>query len=421
MLRSFRRGFRRLPAATFAADFNHHQAGVARLNHGSFGAAPIPVLRAEGDHRATWLANPDALYFDDKGLDSQIADAADAAAAVLNAPIGSVALLENATVCTAIILQRWAEHFRQRGSSSRPGDGVLLLDVCYKAVLYASQAIIEPAGGRTVLSPTPFPGTTHDAVLKSLDATLRAEKPRFALLDHVSSQPALVLPIKEMVALCREHGVAEVAVDAAHAVGMLERADHDVTEIGADFYYCNLHKWAFAPPTVAALHGTAEVLEGTKHIVPSWHVGGGLLRESRWSGTRNYASFQSVPEALDYLEAWRSVDGLTATEYNTQGWREAAARLCDAWQVDLPASSECSAAMGMVPLPRTLDLSNDKPGQPSAGVRATLRDRYQVEAAVGGFGDLGGFLRLSHAVYTTDGDLDRLRDAVLDLTRSSAP
>jgi selenocysteine lyase/cysteine desulfurase len=47
-------------------------------------------------------------------------------------------------------------------------------------------------------------------------------------------------------------------------------------------------------------------------------------------------------------------------------------------------------------------------------VRSRLRDHYGVEAAIGGFPD-GGFLRLSHAVYTSDDDIERLRDAVLEL------
>jgi selenocysteine lyase/cysteine desulfurase len=68
-------------------------------------------------------------------------------------------------------------------------------------------------------------------------------------------------------------------------------------------------------------------------------------------------------------------------------------------------------------LPPSLDLSNDRPGQPSAGVRQTLRDEFGIEAAVGGFGDHGGFLRLSHAVYNEDGDFERLRDAVSELVR----
>ena len=57
-------------------------------------------------------------------------------------------------------------------------------------------------------------------------------------------------------------------------------------------------------------------------------------------------------------------------------------------------------------------------GRPSTGpgVRSTLRDEYSIEAAVGGFGDKGGFLRLSHAVYNNDEEFERLRDAVSELS-----
>ena len=54
------------------------------------------------------------------------------------------------------------------------------------------------------------------------------------------------------------------------------------------------------------------------------------------------------------------------------------------------------------------------PAAPDTLVDFHTGDGYGVEAAVGGFPD-GGFLRLSHAVYTSDDDVERLRDAVLEL------
>ena len=193
--------FRRLAAPCHASDFAHHAPGVVRLNNGSFGSSPRPVLTAEAEHRERWRANPDGHYFGvgSTSLDSGVAAAAEAAGAALSAPAKSVALVENATICTAIIGQRWARLLRERAasrSSGGGGSGILLLDVCYKAVGYALAQICEPAGAQLHYAHVPFPDTSVEAVLSNLEQALRTHSPRFAMLDHVSSQPALVLPAR---------------------------------------------------------------------------------------------------------------------------------------------------------------------------------------------------------------------------------
>ena len=52
----------RAAAPAFANDFDHHAPGIARMNHGSFGSPPAPVLRATEEIRRRWLAHPDAEY-----------------------------------------------------------------------------------------------------------------------------------------------------------------------------------------------------------------------------------------------------------------------------------------------------------------------------------------------------------------------
>jgi len=306
-------------------DFSHHAPGIARLNNGSFGAAPQPVLKAEMAHRSWWRANPDAAYFGigSSSLDARLAAAADAAAVAIGAPAGSVALVENATVATAIIASRWAKALREGRHERR---SVLLLDVCYKAAAYSVRDICGAAGGALTFASVPFPDTTTESILKSLDGTLAATRPRFAMLDHVSSQPAIVMPLREMIALCRAHDVEEVAVDGAHGLGLVEAVD--VSALGADFYFTNLHKHAFVPGTATVLHvATDTARASTAHIAPSWHSGQGVITEARWPGTRDFASLLAVPEALEYLATWRSVDALNAPTYNARGWQDAAAQL----------------------------------------------------------------------------------------------
>ena len=387
--------FTRRSAAKFANDFDHHALGVARLNHGSFGATPKPVLAAVETCRARWLAQPDDEYFSG-ALDAELQAATAAAAGAIGAPVAETALVENATVAAAIVFRRWSQL-----------DGTVLLPAnAYGGVKASALAAFGPQ--RVKEWPFPFPGTSHELVLDWLDQALKQHDPRYVLLDHISSQPAVVCPVAEMVALCRRRGVAEVAVDGAHALGQVPV---DVDAIGADYSFSNLHKWAFAAPTATVLHSLREL----QHVVPSWGAGD-FATESRWTGTRDYAAMRAVPAALAYLRDWRSADDLAAPEFNRVGLRRAVDELSAAWSVDAAYHKECLGSMGMVRLPAGLDLSKDVPGQPVGpdSVRSRLRDRYGVEAAVGGFPD-GGFLRLSHAVYTSDDDLERLRDAVLEL------
>ena len=38
-----------------------------------------------------------------------------------------------------------------------------------------------------------------------------------------------------------------------------------------------------------------------------------------------------------------------------------------------------------------------------------------LQAALGGFGSRGNFVRLSHGVYNSTQDIEKLRDAILDI------
>ena len=226
-------------------EFAHLTPLRARLNHGSFGAAPRSVLRAQTALRDEWLAHPDHFYFSGR-LGHELENATAAAARAAGAAADRTVLVENASVAAAIVFNRWA-WLLQQGRHAKPGDAVAMLEWRYGACENILRATVGRAGARLVPVPMPFPLEREYDVLRSLDAVLTRERPKFVLLDHVTSQPAARLPVKAMVELCRRHGVLEVAVDGAHGVGCLDLTSaasvDGPTCVGADWWFSNLHKW----------------------------------------------------------------------------------------------------------------------------------------------------------------------------------
>ena len=417
-----RRFFASHPAAHTATDFAHHKK-TARLNHGSFGATPRPVLEAQDEFRRQWLAQPDEMYFSGE-LHERMRQAAIAGATTLSPSTtlctDEICLLENATVATCAVAYHWSKMIQT-------GDVIVYLDVAYRACIHILKEYCERVGAKLVPLTIPFPATTEQEILSSLRAQLeslveRKLKPKFAFLDHVSSQPSILLPIAAIIRLVRQYGDGahnrrvQVCVDAAHAVGSVQNLD--ITQYDCDYYYSNLHKWGFAPPT-ASIFWARSATE-MRHPITSWAWGQGLAADALFTGTRDYSAMAAVPVAVDYLRSWRSSDGQTSSQYCHRRVLEAAQFLRNEWgtsHLDSDTEDSLVATQAMVRLPTDLHVT-DRPGQVTRGVRDRLRDDYNIEASVGCFGSKGNYLRLSWAVYTTNNDIERLAKAVIDITES---
>ena len=205
--------------------------GYVTVNHGSFGATPRAVLAAQDGWRRRMEAQPSRFMH--RELPGALRAAADALAAFMGGTGDNLAFVENATAgCNAVL----------RSLALAPGDEIVVLSHVYGAVGNTVRYVTERAGARLVQAVLPFPRGDADDIVDAVAACL-TPRTRLAVLDHITSKSALVLPIKRMVAACHAAGVP-VLVDGAHAPGQVAL---DLPDIDADWYAGNCHKWLMAP------------------------------------------------------------------------------------------------------------------------------------------------------------------------------
>jgi isopenicillin-N epimerase len=269
------------------------------LNHGSFGACPTSVLRAQAALRDELERDP--VDFLAVRLPERLLRARTALAAFLGADPADLAFVPNATSGVNTVL---------RSLEFRQGDEILVTTHGYAACRNAAEYVAARTGARLVVAALPFPLAEPRELIEPVLAAV-TPRTRLAVLDHVTSPTALVLPVAELVRALDARGV-DTLVDGAHAPGMVPL---DLGALGAAYYTGNAHKWLCAPKGAAFLHVRRDRQDGLRPLVISHGYGAGFQAEFDWTGTVDPTPWLCIPEAIEY------VGGLLPG-----GWREVMAR-----------------------------------------------------------------------------------------------
>ena len=369
---------------------------VAYLNHGAFGAVPIPVQRAQQRLRDEVDANPMAFYH--RGLPARLAETRAWVAGLLGSDPEGTALVANATAGTQTVL----------GSLGLvAGDEVLLTDHGYGAVRMQVRRLAETTGIVASEVPVPLDAGDEEIVASIVDA-VRPDRTRLVIVDHVTSPTARLFPVARIVAALRERGVA-VLVDGAHAPGMLAL---DISALGADFWLGNLHKWAFAARPTAALVVAPQHRARMQPLVVSWWQDDGFPGAVEFAGTLDYTAWLAAPTALDLLT---DLDINAVRRHNADLAAYGQRTVADALDLDpaclpTPSPEPSTVSMRLIPLPPGLA---DDPSDASAlaqRIATELRCEVPVYVWQG-----RGMLRLSAQIYNRPEDYERLADGLRSL------
>ena len=384
---------------------------ITYLNHGSFGATARPVFEKYQWWQRELEREPVDLL--GRRFNDLMRDARAPLAAYIHAHPDDIVYVPNATTGLNIVA---------RSLRLNPGDEILTTDHEYGALDRTWRFLCKKSGA--ILKPIsiPVPLTTAENFIDTFwsGVTLRT---RVIFLSHITSPTALIFPVREICRRARERGIISI-IDGAHALGQIPL---DMEDIGADFYSSNAHKWLCAPKGSAFLYARREMQYVVEPLVVSWgyesqHPSGSqFIDEQEWTGTKDYAAFLTVPEAINFFEKhnWDSVradchaNAQYAREkimgvlrvYNRRnpkhsGGSGASEQLC-------PDSPEWYSQMFTVPLLQSVET---EPGKP-APLQKRLLEEFNIEVPVLAWQDKP-YMRVSIQAYNSRADVDRLVEAL---------
>ncbi len=374
-------------------DWNHVRASwsldpsVAHLNHGSFGAVPVPVQKAQDEFRRMVEANP--MKSLSRTFWAELDQARRVAADFLGADLDGFVFVPNATTGVNTVLE---------SPIIQNGDEVLVTDQTYGAVRLAAERVCLERGAKVVVSMVPLPQKGADELVEAV-LSKATPKTRLAIIDHIASPTGLVLPIANLVKELSQHGIL-VLVDAAHAPGMV---NVNLRALNPDFWTGNFHKWCCAPRGSAGLWVREDHRKAIAPIITSWYVNEGYPASFRWLGTDDYSSYLAVPAALKFMEnlGWDRV-----REHNRKlahYGREVMESALSATPVIQAEGERMFEAMTLVRLPKGVAETDEE----ARTLQARIADQLGVEACPIAWNGCG-YLRLSAQVYNAPADYDRL-------------
>lgn len=378
---------------------------VVFLNHGSFGACPRAVLEEQDRIRLRMERQPVQFFVRD--LEDLLDTARAELAAFLHAPSTDIAWVPNATSGVNAVL---------RSLSLAPGDELLTTDHEYNACRNALEYVAGRAGARVVVARIPFPLADAD---QAVDAILdhASARTRLALVDHVTSQTGLVLPIARIVAALAGRGI-DTLVDGAHAPGML---DLRLADIGAAFYTGNCHKWLCAPKGAGFLYVHPDRQSEIRPVAISHGANSPrqdrsrFLQEFDWVGTDDPSPMLCVPAAIRFMGSLLPGGWPALRAHNRALTLDGRRELAEVLGIDLPSPDTMIGSLAALPLPDGA-MEPPKSAMYADPLQDELLRRWRIEVPIIPWPDVPKrLIRISAQIYNGPTQYRLLAEALREL------
>jgi isopenicillin-N epimerase len=367
------------------------------LNHGSFGACPKPVLKVQDELRREMEASP--VQFLCRRFEERLEPSRRELARFVGARPQDIVFMSNATAGVNAVL---------RSVRLKRGDEILTTSLDYNACRNVLVESVRASGARLVVAEVPFPVNSPEEIVQAVLAKV-TPRTRLAMLDHVTSNSGLILPLPELIREMTERGV-ETLIDGAHAPGMLSL---NLAKLGPTYYAANLHKWVCAPKGAGFLWVREDrqaeiqppvISHGNNRSRPGYTK---FQDRFDWPATFDPTAWFCVKDAIGWMRGLMTGGWRALREHNHELIVAARRHLCEELGVEPPCPESMLGSLATIPLPAGLPDARRR--EKIDAEQAELYDRYAIEVPLNRFGNPSRrWFRISAQIYNSMAEYEYL-------------
>ena len=388
-------------------------------NHGAFGRVPKPILDKYHLLQIQMESSPDEWYRI-KSYDF-LDENKNALAKYLKVDEKNFLLCKNTTDGINIVLK--SIQFETNT------DVILATEYTYEPIMntidYISSYRIEEKNKiKTFLVPINLPILSKQAFINEFESMCKKIVEdlklniRLAMLDHVSSSLAALLPLKEIISIIRKWDKRQntnIVIDAAHALGQI---NVNINEFDCDFYVATLHKWFLSPKGCAFIY-FKDKQKAQQTLQPNYISYGykkSVYLNFKQRASEDHISWFLIKDCIEFYE--KNLGGINCiTQYCSNLLDQAVVMLVESWNTcsfNLPKEMQ-APLMRVIKLPPiNYLLSNLEDSGATYKLTNFILREYKLIAYIVKIGK-EFYVRISCFVYNSLEDFIRLKDVILEI------
>jgi|TARA_B100001093_G_scaffold63358_1_gene53228 isopenicillin-N epimerase len=263
---------------------------ITFLNHGSFGACPIPVFEDYQNWQRELEKQP--VKFLTKSIWSSLRNSRLRLGEFVGCHEGELLFFHNPTTAIANLIN---------SLRLNTGDEVLMTDHEYGALVRQWNVWGKKNGVGIIQQKIPLPVHSEREFVDSFWRGVN-KNTRVIFISQITSPTAIIFPIDQIIKKAKENGILTI-VDGAHVPGHIDINIHDLE---CDFYTGAIHKWLCGPKGTSFLYVKRAHHDWVKPIIYSWGRDGDdpgpseFLQDFQWQGTRDMSSFLTIPRSIEF-------------------------------------------------------------------------------------------------------------------------